>query len=64
MNKYDIKRLALILAKQAEIEAMKTRNQERNISNDEPNKPTYSSDLFWIKAGELETLARCPDKSL
>jgi flagellar biosynthesis component FlhA len=64
MDKYDIKRLALILAKQAEIDAMNTGNKERNISNHEPNKPTYSSDLFWLKAEELEKLAHCTNKEL
>ena len=64
MTKYDIKRLALILAQQAQIDAMNTRNKERNISNNEPNKPTYSADFFWQKAQELERLARCHDEDL
>ena len=64
MNKYDVKRLALILAQQAQIDAMNTRNKEININNNEPNKPTYNDDFFWKKAQELERLARCPDEDL
>lgn len=64
MTKYDIKRLALILAKQAEIEGMKARNKEKNISVHEPDKPTYTSDYFFIKAEELLSIANRPDHLL
>jgi hypothetical protein len=64
MDKYDIKRLALVLAKQSQIDAMNTRNKERNISNHEPEKPTFGGDLFWLAAEELERLARCPNEEL
>jgi len=48
MNEYDIKRLALVLAIQAEIEGMKIMNAYRE---------TYDESDFKIKAEELRILA-------
>lgn len=50
MNEYDIKRLALILAIQAEIEAMKTHNATEYFEK-------YSELEFWDRAEQLRDLA-------
>lgn len=61
MNHYDVKRLALVLAVQAEIEAMKAENMQREIiGHDLP----YSQDDFEKKANELKNLAYCHDEQL
>ena len=54
MNEYDIKRLALILAVQAEIEGMKVENLQREQNN---YTPVYSDNHFQNKAEELRELA-------
>lgn len=61
MDTYDVKRLALILAVQAEIEGMKAENQERkgngfSIAYDEVN--------FSDKAMELRNLANANNDQL
>lgn len=53
MNEYDIKRLALVLAIQAEIEGMKYSNEE--ILHD-GYAPKYKEDDFNHKAEELRIL--------
>jgi hypothetical protein len=61
MNEYDVKRLALILAIQSEIEAMKVRN-DLSILNQCP--PYYSSDHFDGKATELRELAKLSNSEI
>lgn len=57
MDTYDIKRLALVLALQAEIEAMKAYNNSEN-----PMK--YPENRFWEKAEELRQLANKHNEQL
>lgn len=54
MNEYDVKRLALVLAVQAEIEGMKAANtfQQNNGYNNR-----YGEQDFKIKATELRYIA-------
>ena len=54
MNEYDVKRLAEILAIQAEIEGMKIFNAER-LQNG--MIPGYDDDSFCAKAEELRAVA-------
>jgi len=54
MNEYDIKRLALILALQAEIEGMKASNE---LCRTENYKPAYIGYDFNKKAAELRDIA-------
>lgn len=54
MNEYDVKRLALVLAVQAEIEGMKAENLQRDV---EGNSPAYREDAFATKAEDLRILA-------
>ena len=61
MTEYDIKRLALVLATQAEIEGMKTANSERDMPS---QSPAYTDDDFCVKAQELELLASKHDHQL
>jgi len=61
MTNYDVKRLALILAKQAEVEAMKAENKYREINE---HDLSYTEDDFRIKAEELRNLAYCHDEQL
>jgi len=58
MTEYDVKRLALVLAVQAEIEGMKAANLIRKHRN-EP--PSYNEGDFQIKASRLEDLAYSHD---
>ena len=58
MNGYDVKRLALILAVQAKIEAMKTDNNQR------PNDQRYTETDFYAASQELEMLAYKHDEQL
>ena len=61
MNEYDIKRLALILAVQTEVEAMKTENLYWNNMK----KPlTYFQKDFKKKAEELRELANKHNEQL
>jgi hypothetical protein len=64
MEHYDIKRLALVFAIQAEIEAAKSRNREKNIDKNNPNIPTYSEDYFFGKAEELRELVNKHNEQL
>jgi hypothetical protein len=52
MNEFDIKRLALVYALQADIEAMKVSNKQRDDDN-----PLYDADQFYLKSDELQQLA-------
>ena len=54
MNEYDVKRLALVLAVQAEIEGMKAANIERENAN---HALTYDEKAFVEAAEELRMLA-------
>ena len=54
MELYDIKRLALIFAVQAEIEGMKSENTRRGQEN---WSMTYADSDFFNKAEELRNLA-------
>ena len=58
MTEYTVKRIALVLAIQAEIEGMKAANSQY------PEDQPYSSDEFQSKAEELETLAHKHDHEL
>ena len=51
MNEYDVKRLALVFAIQAEIEGMKTYNRSY------PETVGHSENEFYNKAEELRVLA-------
>ncbi len=64
MNEYNIKRFALILAKQAELEGMKARNRQKNISAITPDLPTYGDDDFYRKAEEIREIAYMHDHQL
>lgn len=61
MNEYDVKRLGLILAVQAEIEGMKAENQTR-VQNGEAL--AYSDTDFSSKAAELQNLVYSPKEML
>ena len=54
MNEYDVKRLIEARAIQAEIEAMKIANREREIRDE---SPAYNEGDFQEKAEELRELA-------
>lgn len=51
---YNVKRLALVLAMQAEIEGMKAENLLREQNNE---SPAYGYNHFWEKAEDLRMLA-------
>ena len=55
---YNVKRLALVLAVQAKIEAMKADNSQR------PNDQRYDETYFFQCAQELETLAYAHNEQL
>jgi len=61
MNEYDVKRLAGVLAIQAEIEGMKFENLQREQYN---KSHAYSDDDFQEKAEELRTIASKHDYQL
>lgn len=61
MNNYDVKRLALILAIQSEIEGMKALNSDRLQNN---HTIAYMDDSFFEKAEELRNLASKHDDQL
>jgi hypothetical protein len=61
MNNYDVKRLAFILAIQAEIEGMKAENKYREING---HDLTYGDGDFEVKATELRNLAYTHDENL
>lgn len=61
MNEYDVKRLALILAIQAEIEGMKAENTQRERQN---YAVAYTEVEFCAKAEELRVLAHVSNDQL
>lgn len=61
MEAADVKRLALVLAVQAEIEGMKALNEHRSRCGD---AVAYSEQAFLIKADELRNLAYKHDDTL
>ena len=61
MERMDVVRLALVLSKQAEIEAMKVENL---IREQQGLTPAYPSEIFFDKANELENLAYSHDDQL
>ena len=54
MNEYDVKRLALVLAIQAEIEGMKAENKQREMMNE---SQAYVCSDFQAYAEELRNIA-------
>jgi hypothetical protein len=61
MKHYDIKRLALVLAVQAEIEGMKSCNADRERGD---HSMAYGDTAFFEKAEELKVLAILHDDQL
>ena len=61
MTQYDVKRLALVLAIQAEIEGMKAFNLIRESNG---MAIGYDEDQFFMKAEELRNLAAIHDEQL
>jgi len=61
MNNYDIKRLALILSVQAEIEGMKSENANNQIIG---NPLKYLNKYFIDKSSEFKNLAYAPNELL
>ena len=61
MNEYDVKRLALVLSVQAEIEGMKTENKEREYNN---YAMAYTDQDFNDKAEELRNYAYAHNEQL
>lgn len=61
MEHYEAKRLALVLAVQAEIEGMKAENMQRQAVG---SSMAYDDKSFCDKADELRNLAYCHDEQL
>ena len=61
MTQYDVKRLALVLAVQAEIEGMKSENILREQNE---QSPAYGEKQFNECASRLENLAYAHDEQL
>ena len=61
MQQYNVMRLALVLAVQAEIEGMKADNILR-VQND--MSPSYGDEDFHCKAAELKNLAYAHNEQL
>lgn len=61
MNEYDVKRLALVLAVQAEIEGMKAENILREQNNE---SPAYGLKQFLELANRLNDLAYAHNEQL
>ena len=61
MDHYDVKRLALVLAVQAEIEGMKFDNMQREQFGD---SHAYTDEDFKAKSCELENLAHANNEQL
>lgn len=61
MTEYDVKRLALVLSVQAEIEGMKIENANRANMD---YSPAYNNESFKEKAEELKNLAYKQDFQL
>ena len=58
---YNVRRLALVLAKQAEIEGMKAENTLRDHRGE---TPTYNEGHFQDKVNDLENLAYSHNEQL
>ena len=58
MTSYDVKRLALILAEQTRVEAMKAENEERARRD---MSPAYGETAFFEVAERLSNLAHAHD---
>lgn len=61
MNEYDVKRLALVLAVQAEIEGMKAINKERELNG---ASIAYTEQDFGYMADQLRELANKHNEQL
>jgi hypothetical protein len=61
MNEYDVRRLALVLSVQAEIEAMKVENEVNKIQG---LPLTYNQNQFEAKANRLSDLAYAHNEQL
>ena len=61
MNEYDVKRLALVLALQAEIEGMKAENTARERQN---YAVAYDESAFQEMAEKLRNVAYCHNEQL
>lgn len=61
MDYYDVKRLALVLAVQAEIDGMKAENMQRKI---EGNSMAFTESDFNDKAIDLRNLAYAHNEQL
>jgi hypothetical protein len=61
MNHYDVKRLALVLALQAEIEGMKAENTQRELWLHEL---TYNEGHFQEMAEKIRYVAHCHNEQL
>ena len=61
MDNYDVRRLALVLAVQAEIEGMKAENKQRELLN---HDLTYTEKDFKDKAMNLQNLAYSHNEQL
>lgn len=61
MDKYTVKRLALILAVQAEMEGMKAANMQRQACGE---SMCYTDNDFCCKADQLIRLANKPNEEL
>jgi len=62
MTIYDVKRLAMVLAVQAEIEGMKVANWEREINGHEA--PAFPETAFFYASEQLMELASKHDEQL
>lgn len=60
-NQYNVRRLALVLSVQAEIEGMKAENMIREQNNE---SMAYNGDEFVYKAEELRNLAYSHNEQL
>ena len=58
---YNVRRLAMVLAVQAEIEGMKAENDLRRLNSE---SPAYGSEQFNEKAFKLENLAYAHNEQL
>lgn len=58
MTSYDVKRLALILAEQTRVEAMKAENEERARRD---MSPAYGETAFFEAAGRIQYLGDASD---
>ena len=61
MSEYDVKRLIEAFAIEAEIEAMKIANKQRDLAK---KAPAYNEEDFLVKAEELRILASKHDEQL